>query len=101
MVTELMGYDRAHLENGVSQGSAEEASEIMRLILRKLNRANSWDHRAQVKKDELHEEMLRDDSKDDFLPELLPFHNHPSFINAPASMKKKILSCGWLAYKFE
>jgi hypothetical protein len=98
MIPDLMGYEENSLEIDEPQATPEEASEIIRLILRKLNRVKSWDHRAQVKKNELNIDMLLDDSRDDFLPELLPFKYHPYFLEAPESMQKTILSCGWLAY---
>jgi hypothetical protein len=60
--------------------------------------ANTWGRRARVKQPELDGETLFDDSKDDFIPALLPFQDHPAFLAAPDDMRKQILSCGWLAY---
>src|SRR5262249_13022290 len=34
----------------------------------------------------------------DFLADLLPFKDHPLYLKAPAAMKRRVLSCGWLAY---
>ena len=60
--------------------------------------AHSWGRRARVKQPELEGEMLFDDRKADFIPELLPFREHPAFLAAPDDMWQQILSCGWLAY---
>jgi hypothetical protein len=60
--------------------------------------ANTWGRRARVKQPELDGETLFDDSKNDFLPALLPFQHHPAFLAAPDNMRQQILSCGWLAY---
>ncbi|MDH3603049.1 MAG: diiron oxygenase, partial [Candidatus Tectomicrobia bacterium] len=65
-------------------------------LLKKLTK--NWPNRAQIKKDEFDEKALLDDSKDDFLTDLLPFKEHPLFLAASDEMKKKILTCGWLAY---
>lgn len=65
-------------------------------LLKKLS--NNWQYRAQVKQDEFNEEELFDNSKDDFLTDLLPFKDHPLFIDATDELKKRILTCGWLAY---
>jgi P-aminobenzoate N-oxygenase AurF len=64
-------------------------------LLRRL--AANWPRRAQVKKEEL-DASLADEAKDDFIPQLLPFVHHPLFVEAPAAVRRKILSCGWLAY---
>jgi hypothetical protein len=64
-------------------------------VLRRL--AANWPRRAQVKKEEL-DASLADEAKDDFIPELLPFRRHPLFVAAPAALRRKVLSCGWLAY---
>src|SRR5262247_1143715 len=60
--------------------------------------ANTWGRRARVKQPELEGETLFDASKDDFVPHLLPFQDHPAFLAAPDDMRTQILSCGWLAY---
>jgi P-aminobenzoate N-oxygenase AurF len=67
-----------------------------RALLQRL--ASNWGRRARVKQPELEGETLFDGSKDDFLPELLPFHDHPAFLATPDPMRQQILSCGWLAY---
>ncbi len=61
------------------------------------NLAASWSRRAQVRKPELDTSLL-DANKDDFIPDLLPFREHPLFESAPPEMQKAVLSCGWLAY---
>jgi P-aminobenzoate N-oxygenase AurF len=80
-------------------GGAHLNSAFLRLpthdFLRRL--AANWPRRAQVKRDELVASPA-DSEKDDFIPELLPFKDHPLYVAAPAPMKRKILSCGWLAY---
>lgn len=70
-----------------------------RTLLAKM--ANNWHQRAQVKQkvDKLRKpELSFDENRDDFRVDLLPFKNHPHFQQAPIEIKKKILSCGWLAY---
>ena len=79
--------------NGIAvfQGESEARTLLQRL-------AHSWGHRACVKRPELDSEILFDASKDDFVPHLLPFKDHPAFLAAPEDMRHQILSCGWLAY---
>src|SRR5262249_42449935 len=72
------------------------AASQARALLQRL--ANNWGRRTRVKQPELEGEMLFDASKDDFLPALLPFQDHPTFLAAPDDMWKQILSYGWLAY---
>ena len=60
--------------------------------------AHTWGQRARVKQRQLDDATLFDHSKDDFLPSLLPFGDHPAFLAASTGMQKLILSCGWLAY---
>src|SRR5262249_29403967 len=64
-------------------------------LLRRL--AADWPRRAQVKRVEL-DAAMADEDKDDFLADLLPFKDHPLYLKAPPAMKRKVLSCGWLAY---
>jgi hypothetical protein len=73
-----------------------QAESRARALLQRL--ANSWGRRARVKQPELEGEMLFDDRKADFIPELLPFREHPAFLAAPDGMRQQILSCGWLTY---
>ncbi len=86
-------------EGTKSQIVRQEDTSHCRTLLQKM--ANNWYKRAQVKQniDELNQpEDHFDQSKPDFLVDLLPFKNHPYFQQAPAAVKQKILSCGWLAY---
>src|SRR5262245_43870350 len=88
----------AHSQTDRAQNSAplRPAASQARALLQRL--AHNWERRARVKQPELDSEMLFDASKDDFIPDLLPFQDHPAFLAAPDSMRKRILSCGWLAY---
>src|SRR5215470_16395916 len=72
------------------------AASQARALLQRL--ATTWGRRARVKQPELEGETLFDASKDDFLPALLPFQDHPAFLAAPDAMRTQILACGWLAY---
>ena len=86
-------------EGTKSQIVRQEDISHCRALLQKM--ANNWHKRAQVKRnvDKLNQPEDRfDQSKPDFLVDLLPFKNHPHFQQAPAAVKQKILSCGWLAY---
>lgn len=65
-------------------------------LLKKISK--DWQYRAQVKQGEFDGEEFFDNSKDDFLIDLLPFKDHPLFTDANDEMKKRILTCGWLAY---
>jgi hypothetical protein len=58
----------------------------------------SWPARAAVKKSDLDVDSSFDEQKPDFLSRLLPFHDHPGYVGAPEELKRKVLSCGWLAY---
>lgn len=64
-------------------------------ILHKLSQ--SWENRAKVRNDEAFNNIFILE-KQDFLSELLPFKEHPSFIEASEKEKNAILTCGWLAY---
>ncbi len=57
----------------------------------------TWELRAAVKKNEP-EQLVYDSRIPDFLPELLPFHDHPDFVNAPERYRAAALSCAWVAY---
>ena len=74
----------------------QEAESRTRALLQRL--AASWGRRARVKQPELEGDSLFDAGKDDFIPDLLPFQDHPAFVSASEDMKRRILSCGWLAY---
>ena len=94
MNTERLAHNQASREpNSVYLPQAESQ---VRALLQRL--ANNWGRRACVKRPELEGETLFDASKDDFVPYLLPFQDHPAFLAAPEGMRTQILSCGWLAY---
>jgi hypothetical protein len=59
---------------------------------------DSWYGRANVRRVE--PDLIPDfePGKPDFLPELLPFHDHPLYLKAPEELKQAALSCGWIAY---
>jgi alpha-N-dichloroacetyl-p-aminophenylserinol N-oxygenase len=59
---------------------------------------HSWPARACVRRADSEPDLAYDTSKPDFLPELLPFHDHPTFLRAPEPYRQAALSCGWLAY---
>lgn len=59
---------------------------------------DSWFGRANVRKIEPELMPTYDPNKPDFLAELLPFHDHPLYQNAPEELKQTALSCGWIAY---
>src|SRR5687767_15157063 len=91
---EYLAHSQTYREqNGAPLPQAESQA---RALLQRL--ANSWGRRARVKQPELDSETLFDESKDDFIPDLLPFRDHPAFLAAPDGMRQQILSCGWLAY---
>lgn len=64
-------------------------------ILHKLSQ--SWENRAKVRNNELGNNIFILE-KQDFLSDLLPFKEHPIFIEASEEEKNAILTCGWLAY---
>ena len=59
--------------------------------------AQSWSSRAAVKKPDLDGDALFNPQLPDFLETLLPFSDHPYYLEAP-DYHARILSCGWLAY---
>jgi alpha-N-dichloroacetyl-p-aminophenylserinol N-oxygenase len=94
MNAERLAYVQTDREqNGAPLLQAESQA---RALLQRL--ANSWGRRAHVKQPEFEGETLFDDSRADFIPELLPFREHPAFLAAPDDIRQQILSCGWLAY---
>ncbi|MDJ0579680.1 diiron oxygenase [Crocosphaera sp.] len=60
-----------------------------------------WEKRSQVKKKEIDAALLLDDSRPDFRIDLLPFKDHPAFLESSQETKDKILSCGWLIYNWK
>jgi hypothetical protein len=59
---------------------------------------DSWSSRANVRKAGPDLTLDYNPKKPDFLAELLPFHDHPLFQNAPEPSRQATLSCGWIAY---
>ena len=62
---------------------------------------STWSRRAQVRRQtdpELDSEIFFYPERDDFRTDLLPFKDHPYFLNAPSELQKKVLTCGWLGY---
>jgi P-aminobenzoate N-oxygenase AurF len=94
MNTERLAPEQASREP--HKAPLPQAESQARALLQRL--ANTWGRRARVKQPELEGETLFDASKDDFIPALLPFQDHPAFLAAPDDMRTQILSCGWLAY---
>src|SRR5687768_4315392 len=90
MHTERLAHGQtSQAQNGAPLPQAESQA---RALLQRL--ASNWGRRTRVKQPELDGETLFDDSKDDFIPDLLPFQAHPVFQAAPDDMRKQILSCG-------
>jgi hypothetical protein len=94
MNTERLAHNQA--SRAPNRASLPQAESQAHALLQRL--ANNWGRRACVKQPELEGETLFDASKDDFVPHLLPFRDHPAFLAAPEGMRTQILSCGWLAY---
>ncbi len=73
-----------------------------RQLLNKM--ANNWSRRAQVVQAKNHNqefnspELAFDPAREDFRIDLLPFKDHPAFLEASLKMQQQILSCGWIAY---
>jgi alpha-N-dichloroacetyl-p-aminophenylserinol N-oxygenase len=72
----------------------ESHSSVIELLSKM---SSFWYRRAQVKKEDLSFPAF-DESKDDFLTELLPFAKHPIYQGLSEKMKSKILSSGWIIY---
>lgn len=58
----------------------------------------TWEGRAQVRSFRWDTAPAWDSTKDDFLPELLPFADHPAFRAAPAKDRERCLAAAWLAW---
>lgn len=73
-----------------------------RILLEKMSK--NWHKRAQSARVRekvatvSQPDMAFDIECDDFRVDLLPFKDHPAFLNASPAMQKNILSCGWIAY---
>lgn len=64
-------------------------------ILHKLS--ENWQNRSRVRNEEISNNIFIQE-RQDYLSDLLPFNEHPIFIEANEEEKKAILTCGWLAY---
>jgi hypothetical protein len=82
--------------NGHSDSIAEVGQQLHPDRIDRLT--DSWPHRANVRKAIPDRSFDYDPSKPDFLPELLPFHDHPLYQAAPEPYKQAALSCAWIAY---
>lgn len=58
----------------------------------------TWERRAQVRSFRWDTAPAWDPAKDDFLPQLLPFGEHPAFLAAPAEDRARCLAAAWLAF---
>ena len=75
----------------------EKHHALLRRHLQRLQRAQeSWSSRAGVKQDG--PPLKWEPHRPDFLLELVPFHDHPLFQQAPEHLRSMALTCGWLAY---
>jgi hypothetical protein len=91
-------YDLVALSSTPKTLSSYKVSHSRRLLERM---AENWDKRAQVRQnspDEPASELNFELSKDDFRLDLLPFKNHPLFLQSSIELQKQVLSCGWIAY---
>ena len=80
----------------------QDASIDSRGMLAKMGKlAKSWLKLAQVKRIDLDAAYAFDPEKPDFMPNLLPFAEHPLYVNASPEMKQRILSFGWLIYNWK
>lgn len=60
---------------------------------------DNWFKKAEVKNAASFEIMLPfEHNRIDFLPELLPFNQHPYWQSQPVELKNKVLSYGWMMY---
>jgi alpha-N-dichloroacetyl-p-aminophenylserinol N-oxygenase len=73
--------------------SPESAS---RAILQKM--ARSWHQRAQVRKAPVQDDATFDPSRPDFSVDLLPFKDHPRFLQLDERQREATLSSAWLVY---
>src|SRR5262245_35249891 len=60
--------------------------------------SSTWERRAQVRSFRWESAPAWDAAKDDFLPQLLPFGDHPAFLAAPAGDRERCLAAAWLAF---
>lgn len=60
--------------------------------------SETWEGRAQVRSFRWDTVPPWDDTKDDFLAEILPFSDHPAFVAAPNADRARCLGAAWLAW---
>jgi hypothetical protein len=60
--------------------------------------SSTWEGRAQVRSFRWDTAPAWDSTKDDFLPELLPFADHAAFRAAAANDRERCLAAAWLAW---
>jgi len=95
-------FDEKNLCNELQESSEKNAENkdggisMTKTVLKRLSQ--NWENRAKVRNHKLSGEDLFDLEKKDFLTDLLPFKDHPKFIEASEKEKDRILTCGWLAY---
>lgn len=83
-----------------SNQNQKDNTSLCKSYLHKMR--NSWYNNAQVTKSR--DQGLDSDfdpNKPDFRPDLLPFHDHPTYQKAPFEVQNLILSCGWLIYNWK
>lgn len=60
--------------------------------------SHHWGERAQVKSCEFDIDLVYDQNRDDFLPNLIPLQGNPTYDKYFDDFRTKILACGWIAY---
>src|SRR5262245_5151468 len=90
------GHDVSPEVNGLRTTPDDE--ELQRNHDRIERLTDSWPRRANVRKVGSDLPLDYEPGKPDFLPELLPFHDHPIYQKAAEEFKQAALSCGWIAY---
>lgn len=85
-------------DGGTHEGQEDGKEDLQRDHDRIERLTESWSSRANVRKTGPDLTLDYDPRKPDFLPELLPFHDHPLYQKAPEEFKQAVLSCGWIAY---
>lgn len=87
-------YDNGNIKNQFL--NKKDNISWSKAVLHKLSQ--NWENRAQARNNsELGNNTFLLEKKD-FLSDLLPFKEHPIFIEASEEEKNIILTCGWLAY---
>jgi len=57
-----------------------------------------WGDRAQVKSVEYDLDLVYDNKRDDFLPDLIPLQGHPDYDEYFRDFRTQLLAGGWIAY---